>query len=67
MNWNSVLLGQRRKTCEWQLISADVGRRDYVPRFYAYYYKQWINYEMPYHQHDSTEIMYMISGYAGLT
>lgn len=35
---------------------------DYVPRFYAYYYKQWINYEMPYHQHDSTEIMYMISG-----
>lgn len=35
---------------------------DYVPRFYAYYYKQWMNYEMPYHQHDSTEIMYMISG-----
>ncbi|MCT1400160.1 AraC family transcriptional regulator [Paenibacillus sp. p3-SID867] len=35
---------------------------DYVPRFYAYYYKQWINYEMSYHQHDSTEIMYMISG-----
>ncbi|GIO98749.1 hypothetical protein J14TS5_38350 [Paenibacillus lautus] len=35
---------------------------DYVPRFYAYYYKQWIDYEMPYHQHDSTEIMYMIQG-----
>lgn len=35
---------------------------DYVPRFYAYYYKQWVDYEMPYHQHDSTEIMYMISG-----
>lgn len=35
---------------------------DYVPRFYAYYYKQWMDYEMPYHQHDSTEIMYMISG-----
>lgn len=35
---------------------------DYVPRFYAYYYKQWKDYHMPYHQHDSTEIMYMISG-----
>jgi AraC family transcriptional regulator, melibiose operon regulatory protein len=35
---------------------------DYVPRFYAYYYKQWMDYEMPYHQHDSTEIMYMIQG-----
>ncbi|KZS47329.1 AraC family transcriptional regulator [Paenibacillus glucanolyticus] len=35
---------------------------DYVPRFYAYYYKQWKDYQMPYHQHDSTEIMYMISG-----
>ncbi|OIA99279.1 AraC family transcriptional regulator [Paenibacillus sp. LC231] len=35
---------------------------DYVPRFYAYYYKQWMDYAMPYHQHDSTEIMYMISG-----
>ncbi|PQP83190.1 hypothetical protein C0Q44_00165 [Paenibacillus sp. PCH8] len=32
------------------------------PRFYAYYYKQWDNYRMSYHNHDSTEIMYIISG-----
>ncbi|WP_322906758.1 AraC family transcriptional regulator [Paenibacillus campi] len=32
------------------------------PQFYAYYYKQWQRYEMDYHQHRSTEIMYMIAG-----
>ncbi|WP_025719004.1 cupin domain-containing protein, partial [Paenibacillus sp. 1-18] len=35
---------------------------DYIPRFFAYYYKQWRDYTMPYHNHHSTEIMYMISG-----
>ncbi|WP_189024326.1 AraC family transcriptional regulator [Paenibacillus albidus] len=35
---------------------------DYSPRFFAYYYKQWTGYRMSYHQHDSTEIMYLISG-----
>lgn len=35
---------------------------DYSPHFYAYYYKQWNNYYMTYHQHNSTEIMYLISG-----
>ncbi len=34
----------------------------YRPQFYAYYYKQWQHYEMDYHQHHSTEIMYMIAG-----
>ncbi|PAD73110.1 helix-turn-helix transcriptional regulator [Paenibacillus campinasensis] len=34
----------------------------YGPKFYAFYYKQWSNYQMPFHVHDSTEIMYMISG-----
>lgn len=36
--------------------------RDYSPHFFAYYYKQWNNYSMSYHQHNSTEIMYLISG-----
>lgn len=36
--------------------------RDYSPYFFAYYYKQWNNYSMSYHQHNSTEIMYLISG-----
>lgn len=36
--------------------------RDFSPQFFAYYYKQWNNYTMSYHQHNSTEIMYLISG-----
>lgn len=35
---------------------------EYSPHFFAYYYKQWSNYTMSYHQHNSTEIMYLISG-----
>lgn len=35
---------------------------DWVPRFFAYYYKQWDDYQMSYHTHDSTEIMYIITG-----
>lgn len=35
---------------------------DYSPRFFAYYYKQWNNYRMSFHVHNSTEIMYLISG-----
>ena len=36
--------------------------KDYSPQFKAYYYKQWNNYTMAFHQHNSTEIMYLISG-----
>lgn len=32
------------------------------PLFSAYYYKQWNNYEMSFHQHASVEIMYVING-----
>ncbi|OWA34488.1 AraC family transcriptional regulator [Saccharibacillus sp. O16] len=32
------------------------------PRFQAYYYKQWNTYRMDYHHHDSTEIMYLMTG-----
>jgi AraC-like DNA-binding protein len=35
---------------------------DWGPRFFAYYYKQWDDYQMSYHTHDSTEIMYIITG-----
>ncbi|MDO7908843.1 AraC family transcriptional regulator [Paenibacillus sp. JX-17] len=44
------------------LFQNELLQRDYSPKFYAYYYKQWQSYDMPYHSHDSTEIMYMISG-----
>ncbi|WP_343059876.1 AraC family transcriptional regulator [Saccharibacillus deserti] len=32
------------------------------PHFHAYYYKQWASYRMDYHCHDSTEIMYLMTG-----
>jgi AraC-like DNA-binding protein/mannose-6-phosphate isomerase-like protein (cupin superfamily) len=35
---------------------------DFQPRVYAYYFKQWNGFHMPFHRHDSTEIMYVISG-----
>ncbi|KOY13157.1 hypothetical protein AMS66_28690 [Paenibacillus xylanivorans] len=44
------------------LFQEELRTEDYGPRFYAYYYKQWDNYQMSYHDHDSTEIMYIISG-----
>jgi AraC family transcriptional regulator, melibiose operon regulatory protein len=34
----------------------------FFPRIYAYYFKQWNEFRMPFHQHDSTEIMYVIQG-----
>jgi len=36
--------------------------QDVHPRVYAYYYKQWNGFDMPFHRHDSTEIMYLIRG-----
>ncbi|WP_411346853.1 helix-turn-helix domain-containing protein [Paenibacillus sp. WLX1005] len=44
------------------LYHLHIAESGYRPQHYAYYYKQWQQYEMDYHQHQSTEIMYMISG-----
>ncbi|AIQ46160.1 AraC family transcriptional regulator [Paenibacillus sp. FSL R7-0273] len=44
------------------LFQQSLLEKEYSPRFFAYYYKQWEHYTMPYHQHNSTEIMYVISG-----
>ncbi|MFD3261271.1 AraC family transcriptional regulator [Paenibacillus lentus] len=35
---------------------------DYQPDITAYYFKQWSEMHMEFHRHDSTEIMYIISG-----
>lgn len=35
---------------------------DYLPEVTAYYFKQWNEMHMAFHRHDSTEIMYIISG-----
>ncbi|WP_028611751.1 AraC family transcriptional regulator [Paenibacillus harenae] len=39
---------------------------DLYPHVFAYYFKQWANYSMAYHTHDSIEIMYVISGECGI-
>ncbi|OXS53083.1 AraC family transcriptional regulator [Cohnella sp. CIP 111063] len=36
--------------------------RHYSPRIFAYYFKHWNGYDMAFHRHDSTEIMYVIHG-----
>jgi AraC-like DNA-binding protein len=35
---------------------------NYRPKIVAYYYKQWDDFHMGFHMHDSTEFMYVISG-----
>lgn len=37
-------------------------RDELIPRVYAYYFKHWNQFQMPFHQHDSTEIMYVMNG-----
>lgn len=54
--------GMEAKHRTGSLFQEKLRTEDYGPRFYAYYYKQWDNYRMSYHEHDSTEIMYIISG-----
>lgn len=34
----------------------------YHPKVVAYYYKEWRNFQMPFHSHEAIEIMYVISG-----
>lgn len=44
------------------LFDAVLLHGSYSPRIFAYYYKQWNGYQMGFHRHDSTEIMYVIQG-----
>lgn len=44
------------------LFDAQVREDRVLPRVYAYYYRQWDDYRMGFHRHDSTEIMYVIQG-----
>lgn len=45
------------------LFAAHQLKKTSKPMFSAYYYRQWTNYEMSYHQHNSIEIMYVINGH----
>jgi YesN/AraC family two-component response regulator len=33
-----------------------------VPKPYAYYFRQWSTFDMPFHRHDTMEIMYLMQG-----
>ncbi|MCI3921241.1 AraC family transcriptional regulator [Paenibacillus sp. TRM 82003] len=44
------------------LFAPRVLREDVHPRVYAYYFKQWTGFDMDFHRHASTEIMYLIRG-----
>ncbi|SDD01645.1 AraC-type DNA-binding protein [Paenibacillus sp. UNCCL117] len=48
---------------EQSLFQAGLLEGDYHPRVRAYYFKQWISFQMAFHQHADTEIMYIISGH----
>ncbi|TLS49634.1 AraC family transcriptional regulator [Paenibacillus antri] len=44
------------------LFPAVAWAEDVRPAAYAYYFRQWNAFDMPFHRHDSTEIMYLIRG-----
>ncbi|MCZ8522686.1 MULTISPECIES: AraC family transcriptional regulator [Paenibacillus] len=44
------------------LYASALTEGEYRPQAVAYYYKQWNGFRMPYHRHDATEIMFIISG-----
>ncbi|TFE28575.1 AraC family transcriptional regulator [Cohnella luojiensis] len=44
------------------IFDADLLEADFSPQVFAYYFKQWEGFHMNFHQHDSTEIMYVIQG-----
>ncbi|MFB9277789.1 AraC family transcriptional regulator [Cohnella cellulosilytica] len=44
------------------LFASALLEEHYSPRIYAYYFKHWNDYDMAFHRHDSTEIMYVIHG-----
>lgn len=35
---------------------------EWHPVIYAWYFKDWVNFDMPFHRHDRVEIMYVIKG-----
>jgi AraC-like DNA-binding protein/mannose-6-phosphate isomerase-like protein (cupin superfamily) len=44
------------------LYNLDLRRDEIQAKVVAYYYKHWHDFNMPYHKHNSVEIMYVISG-----
>ncbi len=44
------------------LFQPSLTEGDYHPQVVSYYFKQWNDFQMPFHSHDATEIMYVIAG-----
>jgi AraC-like DNA-binding protein/mannose-6-phosphate isomerase-like protein (cupin superfamily) len=44
------------------LYHIELRQGEYQPKVAAFYYKQWNEFDMPYHSHDRVEIMYVITG-----
>ncbi|WP_145333091.1 AraC family transcriptional regulator [Paenibacillus xylanexedens] len=62
MGTGSGSLTNHAQSFSGSLFQERLRTEDWGPRFFAYYYKQWDDYQMSYHTHDSTEIMYIITG-----
>lgn len=62
MGTGSGSLTNHTQSFSGSLFQERLRTEDWGPRFFAYYYKQWDDYQMSYHTHDSTEIMYIITG-----
>src|SRR3954471_2355924 len=45
------------------LYESALTQGEFLPEVVAYYYKQWDNYNMPFHAHNQVEIMYVIEGH----
>ena len=44
------------------IFNSNLLEGNYIPQVHAYYYKEWSQFKMNYHQHNSIEIMYMMNG-----
>lgn len=44
------------------LYNIELRKSEFYAEVVAFYYKHWNDFNMPYHKHNSVEIMYVISG-----
>lgn len=51
----------------YSLYRRDLLKGNFQPQVSAYYFKQWIGYQMPFHSHHSIEIMYVMEGSCTIT
>lgn len=47
---------------DYSLYRPELREQDAQPRVSAYYFRQWVGFQMPFHSHHSVEIMYVMEG-----